>query len=236
MDCSVKNLKEVFKDWETVKCGEWSKYSYTLKYHSSPDKFIDIMLYREPMENEDYAVPKAKCEDYLFSERAGENWTVVRPVISFSKLRLDLLLYSKDAILKAAERGEELIMPKTVRDFGAGIDWAGNSGKLIANLLFKKETIGEVFTVYSGHGLTWGEVAEEYSRLTGVKIRWCSEEEFLAVRENINKNIWIWKYDRAFDRAIDASKILKVTGLSASDFASIGEGIQKELDVLGWKK
>lgn len=55
MDCSVKNLKEVFKDWENIQYGEWSKYAYTLKYHSSPDRFIDIMLYREPMENEDYA-------------------------------------------------------------------------------------------------------------------------------------------------------------------------------------
>ncbi len=36
--------------------------------------------------NEDYAVPKSKCEDFLRREHAGEAWTIVRPVISFSSL------------------------------------------------------------------------------------------------------------------------------------------------------
>ena len=46
------------------------------------------------LENEKYAVPKSKCEDYLRNEKADEPWTIVRPVISFSSYRLDLLLCS----------------------------------------------------------------------------------------------------------------------------------------------
>lgn len=40
---------------------------------------------------------------------------------------------------------------------------------------------------------------------------------------------WIFKYDRVFDRKIDNSKILGVTGLKAGDFFSIKEGIKTEL-------
>ena len=40
---------------------------------------------------EDYAVPKSKCEDFLRTKHAGEHWTIVRPVISFSSLRMSLL-------------------------------------------------------------------------------------------------------------------------------------------------
>ena len=199
-------------------------------------RLADVLLDKEFFEKEDYALPKARCEDYLRQEHAGEPWTIVRPVISFSDKRLDLLLYSKRDVLNYAAQGKEMLMPDFVRTFSAGIDWAGNSGKLIANLLFKSEALEETFTVYSGHGLTWGEVAEKYSELTGVKIRWCSEEEFVSNTPGINKNPWMWKYDRKFNRDIDCSKILRVTGLSKEDFASVEEGIRRELEKINTAK
>ena len=42
-----------------------------------------------------------------------------------------------------------------------------------------------------------------------------------------------WKYDRAYDRSIDNSKILKATSLTCADFKSIKEGIYIELKKLG---
>lgn len=194
-------------------------------------RLLDISEDSVFLETEDYAVPKAKCEDFLNNECIGENWTIVRPVISFSHLRLDLLLYSGHDVLDYSKRGQEMLLPSFVKDYSAGIDWAGNSGRLIANLLFKDAAIGETFTVYSGHGLTWGEVADTYSKLTGVKIRWCSEEEYIANTPKIQKNPWIWKYDRKFNRDIDPSKILKVTGLNSSDFTTVAEGIKQELEI-----
>lgn len=195
-------------------------------------RLFDVVADEDFLKNEKYAVPKAKCEDYLRQERAGEPWTIVRPVISFSQIRLDLLLYSDKDVLKFAESGKEMLLPSIVKDYAAGIDWAGNSGKLIANLLFKVDAMGEAFTVYSGHGLTWGEVAETYSTLTGVKIRWCSEDEYVRNTPKIIKNPWMWKYDRKFNRDIDCSKILRVTGLSQDDFSSVEEGIKCEIKKL----
>ena len=193
-------------------------------------RLADVLADRDFFEREDYALPKARCEDYLRQEHAGEPWTIVRPVISFSDKRLDLLLYSKRDVLNYASQDKEMLMPNFVKNYSAGIDWAGNSGKLIANLLFKSDAIGEAFTVYSGHGLTWAEVAEKYSKLTGVKIRWCSEQEYVSNTPKIIINPWIWKYDRRFNRDIDCSKILRVTGLSKEDFASVEEGIRRELE------
>lgn len=43
-------------------------------------------------------------------------------------------------------------------------------------------------------------------------------------------NPWILKYDRMYDRIIDNTKILNVTGLRPQDFTSIKEGIQIELE------
>ena len=44
------------------------------------------------LEKEDYALSKAKAEYYLRNESETSNWTAVRPVISFSKYRFDIVL------------------------------------------------------------------------------------------------------------------------------------------------
>ncbi len=201
----------------------------------SAPRLYDVVTDKFFLENEDYAVPKAKCEDFLTYECEGEPWTIVRPVISFSHRRMDLLLYTGKDVLNHAKSGEEMYLPTLVKDYSAGLDWAGNSGKLIANLLFKKDALGEKFTVYSGHNLTWGNVADIYSKITGAKIKWCSEEEFLEKTPKVKESQawdWAWYYDRRFNRSIDSSKIMRVTGLTPSDFKSIEYGIKEEINLL----
>lgn len=201
-------------------------------------RLYDVVKDEEFLKKENYAVPKSICEDYLRNERSGEHWTIVRPVISFSHTRLDLVLYSGTEILRAAENHTPLLLPETVRNYSAGLDWAGNSGKLIANLFLKPEAYGETYTVYSGHGETWGDVAKAYEELTGVQIVWGSEEEYIKTLP-FEKKPWTWDgwyHDRCYNRKIDASKILKATGLTRSDFASVADGIRAELAILNWKR
>jgi len=194
-------------------------------------RLTEIVTDKDFLENEKYAVPKSICEDYLRNECADEPWTIVRPVISFSERRMDLFMYSGDRLLRAADAGEELLLPEYARNYSAGLDWAGNSGKLIANLLFKPNAIGETFTIYSGHGLTWGEVAEAYRRTIGLKVRWCDEKEYLTF-DNVRTK-WAYLYDRHFNRDVDCSKVLKETGLTKGDFSTVEEGIKQELIKLG---
>lgn len=210
---------------------------YADKQHpitESAPRLLDVVKDELFLNTENYSVPKARCEDYLKSERKGEPWTIVRPVISFSSKRFDLLMYTGDRVIKAQETGEELVMPSLVKDYTAGLDWAGNSGKLIANLLFKKDALGETFTISSGQGLTWGEIADIYTRLIGTKIKWTSEEEYLDYNPILKEHIgysWMWNFDRRCNRDMDCSKVLRVTGLSKDDFCTIEEGIKRELEI-----
>ena len=192
-------------------------------------RLLDVSQDEEFLKKETYAIRKAVAEDFLKTECVGDRYTIVRPVISFSERRFDLLMYCFREVLEFAARGEALRLPAMVRDFTAGLDWAGNSGKLIAHLLFKEEAIGETFTVSSGQGVTWGEVADYYAELVGLTVNWCSEEEFVRDNFAVARQPWAWVYDRRFDRAVDVSKILRVTGLNASDFTTVKEGIRIEL-------
>ena len=199
----------------------------------SAPRLYDMTEDMDFLKNENYAIRKAMGEDYLRSKHPGEPWTIVRPVISLSQYRLDLYTHSRRAPLDAAKSGQSLPIPAIAKDLRAGLDWAGNSGKLIANLLFKPETFGEAYTVSSAQNLTWGEVADIYHELIGLNIDWCSEEEFLErAPEFHTTHKWVYKYDRLFDRYIDNSKILSVTGLKKSDFLPLKDGIRIELEKL----
>ena len=190
----------------------------------------DVVEDEEFLKSEDYAVPKAICEKFLREESGTENWTVVRPVISFSDKRFDLVTVSGHEIIDAARSGKTVILPEAAKNLTAGLDWAGNSGKLIANLLFKKECLGEAYTVSSGQTLTWGEVADIYTRLTGVNFRWADTEEYVSTGHGGNGLF----YDRLYDRAVDNTKILKATGFKNEDFTSIEDGIKIELNNIGF--
>ena len=163
-------------------------------------------------------------------ESGTKNWTVVRPVISFSDIRFDVVTVSGHEIYDAARSGKTVILPEAAKNLTAGLDWAGNSGKLIANLLFKKECLGEAYTVSSGQNLTWGEVADIYTRLTGVNFRWTDTEEYVSTGHGGNGLF----YDRLYDRAVDNTKILKATGFKKEDFTSIEDGIKIELNNIGF--
>lgn len=177
------------------------------------------------LQREDYALPKSRAERYLQNNPFPVNWTVVRPVISFSHRRLDINLISGQTVVEHARAGKPLQLPAQARHLTAGLDWAGNSGKMIASLLWKDGTVGEAYTVSSAQNLTWEQVAEIYADLLGLRIEWVPME-FPA-------DLWIWKYDRRFDRAIDNTKIRKATGLSPADFRPIAEGVAVELKKLG---
>ena len=191
---------------------------------------LDVSTDKEFVETEKYAISKAKLEKYLNSECKGQNWTIVRPVISFSKLRFDLVTYYGHDLLRKIENGEIIPLPIEAKELTAGLDWAGNSGKLIANLLFKKETFCEAYTVSSAQNLTWGEVAENYTELMGAKFSWVSLEEFRKATNDYN--LYALLYDRLFDRNIDNRKILKAAGLKNNDFLSVKDGLKIELSLL----
>ena len=82
--------------------------------------------------------------------------------------------------------------------------------------------------------MTWGEVADIYTKLLGVKFEWVSTEEFIK-SGGTPYGEWALYYDRLYDRKIDNSKVLAATGLKSEDFKSIKEGLKIELDKLGVK-
>lgn len=192
---------------------------------------LDVTQDKEFLKREDYALSKARAERFIKNEKAFKNWTIVRPVISFSQYRFDVVTRSGHDVISCAKSGTALELPAGARHLTAGLDWAGNTGKLIANLLFKEHTMGQAYTVSSAPNLTWEEVADIYSDILNLKIKWIDDQSY-AKKYHKADNMWILIYDRFFDRRIDNSKILAATGLGNKDFSSVKDGVKAELKLI----
>lgn len=199
----------------------------------SAPHLLDISDDQDFLANEDYAIAKARVERYLWNESTHRNWTIVRPVISFSQYRLDMVIRSRNAIVDHARSQTPMLMPSAARDVTAGLDWAGNSGKLIANLLFKPHAIGQAYTISSAQNLTWGEIADIYTKLLGVQFQWVDTDAYFDHYQTSQNGRWTLLYDRLYDRKIDNSKVLRDTALPPEAFLSIEEGLRIELSKLG---
>lgn len=188
-------------------------------------RLLDVTEDKDFLENETYALAKARAEDLIRGESA-KNWTIVRPVISTSFRRFDLVTVSGSRLIRWTKEGQIIPLPEKAKNLVAAVDWAGNTGKLIANLLFKPEAFGEAFTISSCQNLTWEQVAQYYEELIGAKFQWIDTDEYIRTHP---ETLWSLIYDRLYDRPIDNSKVLRVTGLTDKDFTPMKAGIQIEL-------
>lgn len=184
------------------------------------------------LDQETYAVPKSHIEAYLRNS-GFRNWTIIRPVISFSHFRFDLVTQSSMVMLPRILQHKKVLLPECCKDVIAGVCWAGNIGKMIARLCCSPQALGEAYTLSTGERYTWGEIADMYTEVTGLEFEWTDIETYLSVatrRRYMDRCILL--YDRIWDRTIDNSKVLAATGLTAADFVGIKEGLIREFQFM----
>lgn len=184
------------------------------------------------LNEETYAVPKSHIEDYLRGS-GYQNWTVIRPVISFSHFRFDLVTQGSMVMLPRILQHKKVLLPECCKNVPAGLCWAGDIGKMIARLCCNPKALCEAYTLSTGEKHTWGEIADLYAEITGAEFEWTDTETYLSVatrRRYMDRCILL--YDRIWDRTVDNSKVLAATGLTFGDFAGIREGLIREFQFM----
>lgn len=99
------------------------------------------------------------------------------------------------------------------------MSWAGDVADMIARVLFNEKALGEDFNITTVEHHTWGEIAEYYADIFGAKFIVGSEEEYLSAKFDGKTYSLCQKfqidYDRLFNRIMDNTKILNVTGMNS---------------------
>lgn len=205
--------------------------SYRVYSDSSPitedsPRLLDTVADEEYLATDEYALSKARCEDILF--RSGrENWTILRPAITYDGSgRFQLGVYEAVEWLPRARQGIPIPFPEEMLSKSTTMSWGGDVARMISLLVGNTQAYGEVFTVSTAEFVTWRQVCSFYSDRIPLRVAPCRMEDFDRLYPKRKYQI---HYDRMFDRIIDNSKMLKVTGLNNTDFLSAEEGLSKEL-------
>lgn len=181
--------------------------------------------------SDDYSIYKARGENILHA-LPKRNWTIIRPAITYSYLRNQLVTLEAPNTIGRAFAGKAVVLPEQARNVQATMSWAGDVAKMIAGLLFNEKAPGEVFTVATAEHHTWGEIADYYKNICNLKAVWVDKEDYLKILSPDPYSLgarWQLEYDRLFDRIMDNSKVLAVTGMKQSELTTLYDGLKKEI-------
>lgn len=189
---------------------------------SSP-RLLESIKDEEYLNSDEYGLSKARCENLLRTS-GRDNWTIVRPCITYSKERFQFGCLEANALCYRALRGMPVVIPKELLSKRTTMSWAGDVAKMITRLVLNEKAYGDDFNVVSSESHTWAEIGEIYNKAIGLTIKEVTIKDYLTICGEYQL-----RYDRMFDRVMDNSKILAVTGLRQDEFKALELGLQNEL-------
>lgn len=191
-------------------------------------RLLDVTTDPVLLSSGDYCIYKAQAEDYLRNS-GFSNWTILRPAITYSKRRFQLVTLESYLLIRRMLEGKTLVLPEYAMNIQATMSWAGDVAQMIARLVLNKDAMGETYSVTTAEHHSWREVAEIYKRIGGLKYCTTDTDTFLNVLlpGNIHARQQLI-YDRYFDRIMDNSKILNITGMKQSELMPLEKGLAME--------
>lgn len=188
------------------------------------DASEDVLL----RNSDDYSIYKARGENIVRSF-PKDRWTIIRPAITYSLMRYQLVILEAPNTVGRAFAGKTVVLPEEARDVQGTMSWAGDVAMMIARLLFNDKARGETFTVSTAEHRSWGEIADYYKEICGLKALWVPKTDFYSIFGTSNGTRWQLEYDRLFTRIIDNSKVLAATGMKQEELRPLFDGLKYEI-------
>ncbi|MEP2471885.1 MAG: NAD-dependent epimerase/dehydratase family protein, partial [Paracoccaceae bacterium] len=171
-------------------------------------QLLDVSDDEDFLASDEYALTKARQEELLTSS-SRNNWTIVRPYITFGKGRLQLGTLEKESWLYRAIQGRSIVFCQDLMDKRTTLTDGAIVADMIANLIGQPKAIGEDFNLTGPDTTHWGAVVDLYCN---------GLEHYLGQRPKLvlqdlktfcdgAPSIAQVKYDRIFHREFDPSKI-----------------------------
>ena len=196
-------------------------------------RLLDVSKDKALLASDDYCIYKAKSENLLMLSKYN-NWTVVRPATTFSKMRYQLVTLEAVNVVGRAKKGKKVVLPIHAKNKPATLCWAGDVSMMIAKLLFNNEAKRDIFNVCSSEHHTWEEIAEYYHDIVGLEYVWVDKEDYLKIIQPDVSNGCRWQLDyaRLFDRITDNSKVLNVTGMKQEELMSLYDSLKMMIECI----
>lgn len=178
---------------------------YPIKENSP--RLLDIIDDQNYLNTDEYALTKARQENLLFDSETN-NWTIIRPYITYDNERLQLGVLEKEDWLYRALHGRGIVTAKDIQTQSTTLTAGKDVARGICALIGNELALGEAFHITNNQSFSWQQISEVYlSTLlgNGFKVNLVEQDldSFLAWRQGKYQIV----YDRLFNRIFDNEKI-----------------------------
>lgn len=195
----------------------------------SSNRLLDSCHDASYLETDEYALTKARQENLLI-QSGKSNWTIIRPYITFSEIRLQLGVLEKESWLYRALHGRTIVFSKDILDKRTTLTYGFDVARGIASIIGNSKAYGEPFHITIEESYTWGEILNVYLDVL---------EKHLGKRPKVlildkypyqhpERPFYQLIYDRYFNRSFDNSKICEF--IDVNTFTPTLEGLRKCLE------
>lgn len=164
---------------------------------------------------DEYALRKARQENVLRTS-ASKNWTIVRPYVTFSEIRLQLSPLEKEFWLYRALKGRTIVFSKDLAERVTTITYGYDVARGIASLIGKEDALQQEFHITKNESHTWSEILTTYLNVleeeTGSRPKVLMLENWEPFLGGNHNQV---KWDRLYDRQFDTTKIEKFIDINS---------------------
>ncbi len=188
-------------------------------------RLLDTCKDKEYLLTNEYALSKAREEDILKSS-ARQNWTIIRPYITYSEIRLQLGTLEKENWLYRALKGRTIVFSEDIKNHFSTLTYGLDVANAMVSLMGRSEAMGQSYHITSSHSYKWEELLEVYLDVLEDVLGERPKVLFQNLSDFSTWNLWEYQivYDRLFDRKFDNTKINKF--INTDEFIDAKEGLK----------
>jgi nucleoside-diphosphate-sugar epimerase len=187
-------------------------------------RLLDAVQDIDYLNSDEYALAKARQENILH-DSGYNNWTIIRPYITYSENRLQLGVFEKEGWLYRALKGRTIVFSEDICKKFTTLTYGLDVSKRIVAIIGKTDALGEQFNITTGKSVKWIDVLDIYLSILEKhlgfrpKVLLQDLDNFLELKTGKYQIV----YDRLYDRTFDNSKISKFVG--TNDFTDFVAGL-----------
>ena len=191
-------------------------------------RLLDVTTNQEYVSTDEYALSKAREENVLF-ESGLNNYTIIRPYITYSEQRLQLGVYEKEGWLYRALHGRTIVFSEDIASKYTTLTYGLDVAKGMVALFGKQDALGRAFHITTDKSIKWSDILNIYieaiAEYTGIKpkVLMIPKNNRLVFRKTAS--IWQVIYDRYYNRRFDNSSIKEF--IDNSTFKSQEHGLKE---------
>lgn len=131
-------------------------------------RLVDKVADKDFIRSDDYALAKARQED-LLKISGKDNWTCIRPYMTYDSYRMDLGFFPKELWLYRVLHGKSVLFPLDVASKKTTYTFGDDVAFCISCLIGNPEAKGNVYQIMQSKQHSWNEIIEIYKKALATK-------------------------------------------------------------------